>query len=175
MAIPGLDDALEDFAALAGFGIGNFERGDGEFAFGVVARVGVADTHAGVVDGSQAASFEQLAQLEDLADGVERELVAAVGNRAVVLVLDFVAPFGDLLQHHPGGAQNVERLEAGDAKAHDCPPYARCGGRRRWPPARAPDLRRGRELLHVADRSGRRLRAVLRPVRARFCFGSSRR
>ncbi len=114
LALPGPNDALEYLAALAGLGVGDLEIGYREPALGIEAGIGVTHLHAGVVDGTQAAPFEELAQLEDLVDRLQARPVAAGRYHTRILVLDLAATLRQLLDHHPQGLQDIQRFKAGD-------------------------------------------------------------
>src|SRR5215471_14647840 len=114
LALMRLDDALQDFAALAGFRIGDLQIREREFSLGVEFRISLPDADAGMIDRSEAAPFKELAQLEDLIDCGQRGAIANACDDAGILVFDFAAPRVQLLEQHPHRLQDVERLEAGD-------------------------------------------------------------
>src|SRR3984893_7464505 len=96
-ALPGLDDTLQDLAALTGFGIGDAERWHAEFALRVVARIGRAQPHARVVNRAKPTPFEEFPQLVDKVYGGERLPVGVLGNDTVLLVLHLASALRDLL------------------------------------------------------------------------------
>ena len=96
-ALPRLDDALQNLAALAGFGIGDAKRRHAEFALRVVSRIGRTQPDARVVYRAKPAPFEEFPQLVDKVYGGERFPVGVLGNDSIVLVLYLAAAFGDLL------------------------------------------------------------------------------
>ena len=114
LALDGLDDASQHFAALAGLGIGDRHIRDREFALCVETGVGVAQPHAGMIDRTQAPPFAELAQFVDLRDGAQSRRVAGLLNDPRILIFDLDPPFRDLPQQHPDRLQDVQGLKAGD-------------------------------------------------------------
>src|SRR6202041_3701217 len=83
-------------------------------ALRVEPRVGLPEADPGMVDRTEPAPFEELAQLVDLCDGVECRRITAFGDDTGILVLDLGAALGELAQHPPDRLQYVERLEPRD-------------------------------------------------------------
>ena len=96
-ALPRLDDALQDLAALAGFGIGDTDRRHAEFALRIEARIGRTQPDARMVNRAKPTPFEKFPQLVYTVYGGERFPVGVLGNDTVVLIFDLAAAFGDLL------------------------------------------------------------------------------
>src|SRR3954447_13786480 len=96
LALPRLDDALEDLAALARLRVGDAHARDREAPLGVEVGVGLAELEPALGDEPEPAPLEVRAQLEDLGHDLERARVAVVGDDAPVLVLDLAAALGEL-------------------------------------------------------------------------------
>src|SRR4051794_7771597 len=114
LALPRLDDALEDLAALARLGVGHAHARDREAALGVEFGVGVRQPQRALRDEAEAAPLEVRAEREHLGHRPQRRRVALVRDDALVLVLHLAAPLAELAQDHVDRLQQVERLEARD-------------------------------------------------------------
>src|SRR5258708_6026001 len=65
-------------------------------------------------DKTEAAPLKERPQLHGLAQSFERARIAAPGNGAGILILNFNAPVRYLFEDHVNRLQNVERLESAD-------------------------------------------------------------
>src|SRR5215213_4503813 len=87
LALPWLDDALEDLAALACLRVRDAHSGDREAALRVEVRVGLADREGALGDEAEPAPLEVRPQHEHLGEHLERAQVALLRDDALVLVL----------------------------------------------------------------------------------------
>src|SRR2546430_11126746 len=96
LALPGLDDALQDLAALAGLGVGDTDAGDLEDLLGVELRVLRPHLEGRVGDEAKAPPLEVRTQFHDLVDHLEGLEVAVPGDDPRVLVLHLAPPVPEL-------------------------------------------------------------------------------
>ena len=113
-AVEGLFGAAQDFAAGAGFVVGNGCVAELPAALGIPVGEGFADLERAVGDGAEAAPFEAVAEFEHFLDQGLGLGVAAARDGAAELVLDLAAAFVELADQHQDRLHDVERLEAGD-------------------------------------------------------------
>src|ERR1700726_2157959 len=112
LALPRLENAFEDLAALAGLGVGDADARYGEHLLRVVLRELVLQLESALADEAEPAPLEMRAQLEHACEHLERLRVAIVVNDPLVLVLDFAASLLYLLDDHVHALEDVERLES---------------------------------------------------------------
>ena len=84
----GFKHALQHFAALRGFGIGDAHAGHVEAPLRIPRGIAVANAQRRLRDEPQAAPLEIGTQLEDLRHGLQRGAIAFPRHHALVLVLD---------------------------------------------------------------------------------------
>src|SRR3954469_4791378 len=96
LALPRLDDALEDLTALAGLGVGDADAGDAVGDLGVEVGVGLGELQAALGDEAHPAPLEVRPQLEDLGHDLQRARVALPGHDPGVLVLRLAATLLEL-------------------------------------------------------------------------------
>src|SRR5215210_584526 len=113
LALPGLEDAFEHLAALAGFRIGDAHAWHGVAQLGVEVRIGVRELEGRLGYKAHPAPLEVRAELEDLGHALQGSEVAFPGDDPTVLVLDLAAVLVELAHEHEDGLQEVERLESG--------------------------------------------------------------
>src|SRR4051812_25977651 len=66
-----------------------------------------------MIDRAKASPFEEFAEFVNARHRLERRSVTGIRNDAGILIFDLAATILYLLQHHPDGLQDIERLEAG--------------------------------------------------------------
>src|SRR5215216_2195864 len=109
LALPGLEDALEDLAALARLRVGDAHAGNGVAQLGVEIRVGVRELQGGLGYEAHPPPLEVRAELEDFCHALEGCKIAFPGYDPAVLVLDLAASLFELAHQHKDGLQKVER------------------------------------------------------------------
>src|SRR5579859_2491732 len=86
LALPGLDHALQDLAALAGLRVGDADAGHLVANLGVEAAVGLGQLQCALRDEPEAPPLEMRSQLEHLGQNGQRGPVPVVGDDPGVLV-----------------------------------------------------------------------------------------
>src|SRR5215207_11527780 len=114
LALPGLEDAFEDLAALAGLRVCDAHAWDGVAELGVEVCVGVRELEGRLGYKAHPPPLEVRTKLEDLGHALEGRKVAFPGDDPAVLVFDLAASLLELAHEHEDGLQEVEWLEAGD-------------------------------------------------------------
>src|SRR5690242_9409939 len=118
LALPRLDHALQDLAALTGLRVRDTYTGDVESQLRVEVSVGVRELERALRDEAEPTPLEVRPQLKDLGQRFERPQVSLPRHDACVLVLNLAATLRKLAQDHQNRLQQVERLKA---RNHDRP------------------------------------------------------
>src|SRR3954465_11093782 len=100
LALPRLDDALEDLAALARLGVGDTNTGHLVAHLGVEVGVVGGEAQGTLRDEAEPSPLEVRPQLEDLRHHLERAQVPLVRDDTAVLELDLTSPHPELAQDH---------------------------------------------------------------------------
>src|SRR5215203_36963 len=114
LALPGLEDAFEDLAALAGLRVCDAHAWDGVAELGVEVRVGVRELEGRLGYKAHPPPLEVRTEFEDLGHALQCREVAFPGDDPAVLILDLAAALVELSHEHKDGLQEVEWLESRD-------------------------------------------------------------
>ena len=84
-----LQDALQHFSTLRGFGVGYADAGNLEALFGVKLGILIVDAQGGLRDESETAPFEIRPQLKNFGHSFQGGAITFPGDDALVLILNF--------------------------------------------------------------------------------------